>query len=146
MKRLFWKLLYPFCWLNWRMGGSYKWVNVGKAAWHPELFNPLWHHEWFGDDIPAMPGEVNLCGIMHRVTIADGMIIFANPYSGQRIIFVRDQHDPHALLWSVETGESAVACHLDAAYRWAKAVYGGEHEIKQPVTAEEKAGQSWLTC
>jgi hypothetical protein len=130
MKRLFWKILYPLCRLNWKMGGSYKWVNVGKAAWNPDFFDPLWHYEWFGDDIPAIPNKVNLCGIEYRIRVKDKCIRFSECIGGRLIEFRRNCS---VVLWSVSFTNYMPACHLDAAYRWVKAVYGDEHRIKSPI-------------
>lgn len=136
IKRTIWKLAYPFCRVLHRaLGLSYKWVNVGKAAWHPEYFDPLWHYQWFGDEITEMPEAVNLCGIMFHVSVADGLVTFSSRDFWEVIRFDRDPYDPHAMLWYIRVGGRVPACHVASATAWIEAVYGGSHEIKRKAVA-----------
>lgn len=141
MRRLLWKLAYPFTRMAHRLFGlSYKWVNVGKAAWHRERFDPLWHYEWFGDEIPEMPEHVNVCGIMYCVSVSEGLVSFRSRDSWSRMEFTRDPHDPYADLWYFEHSGHLPATHIDTAYRMVRAVYGGSHERKcLPLNPRTKA-------
>lgn len=132
--RIFWRIAYPFCWLgNKLFGTSYKWVNVGIAAWHREYFDPLWHHEWFGDPIDSMPPAVNVCGIMYEISVAEGLVQFLDRHcSGRRLRFERDPHDRYGFMWYFESSGAVPASHIQKAYDWIKAVYGGSHELKRP--------------
>lgn len=134
LRRLFWKCAYPFCRIGHKLFGlSYKWVNVGIAAWHGEYFDALWHWRWFGDSIDQMPDEVNLCGIVYRTTVAEGLVQFSESHcSGTRLCFERDPHDQYGFLWYYEGSQRVPACHWEEAYAWVKAVYGGSHELKRP--------------
>lgn len=128
-------MLYPFAWIgNKWLGLSYKWVNVAYAAWHPELYNPIWHYQWFGDAIEEMPDKVNLCGTMYDVTVSEGLVQFVNREMViTRISFERDPHDKYAELWYCSYAGSfnkVPASDLERAYEWIKAVYGGSFEVK----------------
>ena len=133
MRRLFWRLAYwPAIVAHRVFGASYKWVNVGKAAWHRELFDPLWHHECFGDPITAMPSEVNLAGHYYDVSSHEGLVTFKSedwPYPP--ILFERDPHDVHSHLWRVSCDGPMWAITMIDAYRWIEAVYGGSFEKKR---------------
>lgn len=133
VQRLWWRCAYPFARAGHRLFGlSYKWVNAGIGAWHRDLFDPLWQHEWYGDEIPAMPPRVNLRGSMYDVSIHEGMVTFVDRDSFTRLTFERDPHDRYGFLWYYEGSGRVAATHLEHAYKWIKAVYGGSHELKRP--------------
>ncbi len=136
MRRLAWKLAYPFCLIGHKFFGiRYKWVNIGIAAWNPESFDPLWHWQWFGDSIDEMPESVNLCGIRYRVTVAEGMVQFReSPFNGTVFRFERDPFDKYGFLWYFEGRGRVPSSHVEVAYEWVKAVYGGSHDLKRPAT------------
>lgn len=128
--RFKWRMAYwPALVLNRVFGVSYKWVNAGRGAWREDLYNPLWHHEWYGSPIPAIPNEVVLRGIGYRVSSHEGLVQFVSdsPFC-HTISFTRDPHDPHAHLWDVATSKPVSAEHIVEAYGWVKAVYGGPFE------------------
>lgn len=128
-------MAYPFVVVANKCGLSYKWVNVVRSAWitADTGFGPLWHFRWFGDEIKAMPDRVILCGIGYRVSVSEGLVLFKcdDGMSGTRLEFTRDPHDKYGFLWYVNLVGSCPGCHLEAAYEWVKAVYGGSHEIKK---------------
>ena len=131
--RLLWRLAHPFCVAGHKVFGlSYKWVNVSRAAWHRELFDPLWHHRLFGDEIQAMPDDVNLCGIRYNVTVAEGLIQFVSRDLHSRLMFERDPHDRYGFLWYYQGHGHVPVCHVCRAYEWVEAVYGGSHDLKRP--------------
>ena len=135
MKRLFWQCAYPVCLLCHKLFGlSYLWVNVDIAAWYPKYFDPLWHHEWFGDEIKRLPDYIILCGIGYRTSVSDGLVQFIcdDGMSNNRLRFDRDPHDSYGFLWYCDGVGRVPAPHWDCAYRWVKAVYGGPHELKRP--------------
>lgn len=134
IRRLFWRLALPFARAaNKWCGLSYRWVNVGIGAWREKSFDPLWHHEWYGDPVEHMPSRVILCGIGYRVIVAEGLVQFVcdDGMSGTRLCFERDPHAKYAFLWYFTCGQRVSASHVDKAYRWIKAVYGGSFENKQ---------------
>ena len=138
--RVFWMLVYPIAVFLHRWGGaSYAWVNVGKGAWHREYFDALWHYRWYGTRIERIPDEVNLCGIVYRVGVSEGLVTFVDRALGCRISFDRDSHDQHAHLWYSNTTGRIPADHYVKAYQWVEAVYGGAHEIKAPVVRVHRA-------
>jgi hypothetical protein len=128
-RRLFWRLLSPAVWAAHRLGWcSYKWVNVCHGARRPDRFDPLWQYEWYGAPISEMPAEVVLCGIGYRTGASEGTVTFVEEFTKRRITFDRDSIALEAQ-WYVSLGPSpAPAPHVDAAYRWVKAVFGGSHE------------------
>jgi hypothetical protein len=129
--RALWASLTPFVWALHRMGAcSLKWVHVCLGARRPDLFNPLWHHERFGDAIPALPDEVVLCGIGYRASASEGTVVFVCDWACSRITFERDHHDPHASLWYLTIAGRIPASHVDAAYRWVRAVFGGSFTVR----------------
>lgn len=134
VRRWFWRTAYPFCLVAHKAFGlSYLWVNVGIAAWHREHFDALWRHRWFGDAIAAMPASVNLCGIRYEVSVSEGLVQFVNRDLGiTRLCFERDPHDRYGFMWYYDGEQRVSACHLETAYEWIKAVYGGSHELKRP--------------
>lgn len=123
----------PFVLVGHKLGLSYKWVNVSRSAWGTSSHNDLWHYRWFGDEIDAMPDYVNLCGIMYRVVVAEGMVLFRcdDGMSTTMIEFHRDPHDQYGFLWYSEVNGRFPACHYERAHEWVKAVYGDDHEIKR---------------
>jgi hypothetical protein len=133
-RRLFWKLASPFAWCANRMGWcSYKWVNVCAGARRPDLCDALWQYEWYGAPIPEMPDSVILCGIEYRTGASEGTVTFVEDFTKCRITFERDAIARDAL-WYVELSGYRLktpAPHVDAAYRWVKAVFGGAHEWKE---------------
>jgi hypothetical protein len=135
VRRFFWRMAYPFVIVANKFGASYKWVNVVKSAWMTAEtgFGPLWHYRWFGDEIAAIPDRVVLCGIGYRVSVAEGLVLFKcdDGMSVTRIEFTRDPHDKYGFLWYVNVGGACPGCHLEQAYEWVKAVYGGSHQIKK---------------
>ena len=146
MRRLFWRCVYPIAVVTHRLfGTSYKWVNVGKSAWmRPETgYGALWHYQWFGDPIAAMPSKVNLCGIGYRVSVAEGLVLFCcdDGMSATQFRFERDPHARMTDLWYCEAVGMFSASHFDKAYTWVRAVYGGSFEIKaKPLSAAKAAG------
>ena len=126
MKRAFWIAASPIVWLLHRLGFcSYKWVNVCCGARHPELFNPLWQHRWYGERIAAMPDGVNLCGIGYTVSVAEGTVTFFDYYTKARITFDRDPYDRLSDLWYISLSHVIPAPHVREAYEWVCAVFGG---------------------
>ena len=144
MRRLFWRIFYPFAIVANKFGTSYKWVNVGMSAWMKPAdgFGPLWHYEWFGDVVEQMPARVNLCGIGYRVSVAEGLVLFRRDdgMSATQFRFERDPHDRHSDLWYCEAVGRFSASHFDKAYRWVQAVYGGSFKIKKKPLAARAAG------
>lgn len=134
MRRLFWRIAYPVTIAAHKLFGlSYRWVNVGKAAWlTPETgFGALWHYRWFGNEIRELPSHVILSGLRHTVSVHEGLVVFVSDMSSGRIEFTRDPHDQYAFLWYIATNGSVPACHVEDAIQWVDAVYGGSHEIKR---------------
>jgi hypothetical protein len=144
--RILWRIAYPFAYsLNLFGWLSYKWVNVSKSAWITSEtgFGELWHYEWFGDEIDAIPERVVLCGIGYRVAVSEGLVVFreACGMSAARIEFRRDPHDQYGFLWYLELNGCVSASHVEEAYKWVKAVYGGSHERKRPaIRVSQDAG------
>ena len=139
-RRLFWRCAYPVARLAHLFGASYKWVNVGRAAWHRESFDPLWHHEWFGDPIAALPDQVALCGVAYNVAVAEGTVVFttAYPFMGypKRLVFERRTY-----LWYADVCSGIPVVHVLQAYQWIAAVYGGSHVIRaEPETVYQWGG------
>ena len=133
MRRWLWRSVYPMAVVANRVFRlDYKWVNIGIGAWRRESFDPLWHHERYGDAIDAMPSQVNLCGIMYQVTVKEGMVTFVNRDAWSRLTFERDPHDRYGFMWYYEGTGRVAASHIDMAYRWIRAVFGGSHELKRP--------------
>lgn len=136
-RRLLWCVLIPVA--RWLPGRWSYWRNIAVSA-TGRGFDELWHHEHFGDRIDHLPNWVNLAGIRYKTSVAEGLVQFIGDggLGGQRIQFRRDPHDPHAYLWYVQSLE-VPASHVDQAYRWIKAVYGGSHQRKKPAKAESIA-------
>lgn len=131
MLRLLWRMAYPLCLIANKCGASYKWVNVGYGAWHPELFDELWHWEWYGTPIKAMPSSVNLGGHHWKVNCHEGLVQFIDEdFMCRPFHFERDPHDVHAHLWRLHCDGPAWASTVDYAYRWVQAVFGGSFEKK----------------
>ena len=148
MKRLIWRVLFPFCWLGNVVGFcSRAYRNKGHAAWRRDRFNPIIHYQYFGDSIAKMPERVILCGIGYIVSVSEGLVAFIeeSPMWGCRSVihFERDPYEKVQTLWRVSLQRSTAAPHVVAAYDWIKAVYGGSFEDKQkPIrsqTTEEGA-------
>lgn len=132
IKRMFWRLAYPFALAanNLKLC-SYRWVNLGHGAWRRDLFNDLWHHQHFGDEIEWMPNFVVLCGIGYRVSVAEGLVTFINrDLIHKQMNFERDPH-ADAELWYFTGSGNLPASHIQQAYDWVKAVYGGSFDRKQ---------------
>lgn len=140
IRRFSWRFAYPFCRILHRFGLSYKFVNIGIAAWNRESFNPLWHHKYFGDEITNMPESVNLCGILYHVAVSEGLVKFSSRDTWSFISFTRD---PFAMefLWYVELVGRVPASHVERAYEWIKAVYGGSFELKRPAIRGTTKGE-----
>jgi hypothetical protein len=133
-RRALWYLLSPVVWCAHRLGlCSYKWVNVCVGARRPDLFDPLWQYEWYGAPIRDIPSRVNLCGIEYHAGASEGTVTFVDDVTKCRITFERDAVEREALWYLALSGYrlTAPAPHVDAAYRWVKAVYGGSHEWKE---------------
>lgn len=130
---MFWRVLSPFVWCAHRMGVcSYKWVNVCHGAHHPERFDALWQYEWYGAPIRELPHLLTLCGIGYRVGASEGTVTFVEEFTRRRITFERDGIAREGLWYIALSGTMpAPASHIDAAYRWVQAVYGGSHEWKE---------------
>lgn len=144
MRRMLWRLAYPFALAAHRwFGASYTWVNVGRGAWHTPstAFDPLWHWRWYGTPIDSMPPSVNLCGIVYRVSVAEGLVLFiaTDGMSGNRMEFTRDPHDQHDHLWLLSLGGVTPATHVQKAYEWVKAVFGGSFDKKRPPLRQANA-------
>jgi len=135
MRRITWRFLYPFTLLLHKIFGlSYKWVNVGIGAWRRDLFDLLWHYEWYGDKIEELPESVILCGIRYHTVAREGLVQFFNNDMGvTRLQFERDPYDNCGALWYYVGGKrkEVPVAHIDKAYRWLIAVYGGSHEMKR---------------
>lgn len=127
-------MVYPFVILLHKFGFSYKWINVSRSAWvHPTNdFQLLWHYQWFGNPIEHMPPQVILNGILYRVIVAEGLVIFKCD-SGMLPIKFHFYRDPYcdSFLWVTEVRGPFPACHFESAYDWIKAVYGGPHSVKK---------------
>lgn len=137
MRRLFWKLMYPFTVIgNRHFGLNYKWVNVARGAWTPTGFNPLWHYEWYGDPIPDLPKYVILHGIGYETEYneACSIVSFVNTDFRDRITFNRNMSTS---LWYVSFTRDPPASHIATAYKWVQAVFGGSFEFRIPVKSEE---------
>lgn len=126
----------PFCFVAYKLGASYYWVNRCRGAWNRNSFDQLWQHKHYGDPITEMPKEVVLHGILFRVVVSDGLVQFIEVMGigTNRIMFERDPHSRHAFMWYCEISHQMPACYIIRAYEWVEAVYGGSHNIKrQPV-------------
>lgn len=129
--RLFWRLAYPCCRIAFHVfGASYKWVNYGYGAWHPELYDPIWHHQHYADELLGLPDRVNIRGMGYAATAVEGLVIFRSRDCGSTITFDRDPHDQHAQLWYVKLNGNVPADHVEEAYRWVKGLFGGSFEKK----------------
>ncbi len=131
MRRAFWVMLSPFAWIAHRVGlCSYKWVNVCHGARRRDRFDALWQYEWYGTPIGSIPEEVGLCGIGYRTAVSEGTVTFVDDVSRTRITFDRDPHDPFAAMWYLQlvSFTGMPASHVDVAYRWVRAVFGGSFE------------------
>lgn len=136
MRRLFWMVAYPLAYLAHRIvGASYKWVNVGHGAWRRDRFDALWHWEWYGTPVPALPDRVNLCGILYSAAEHEGLVTFTPEWIHQRpdwrITFRRDSIE-QASVWYVEVGGEIAAPHVREAYQWVCAVFGDSFESRRP--------------
>jgi hypothetical protein len=131
-RRLMWRVLSPVVWCAHRLGlCSYKWVNVCHGASRPDRFDPLWQYEWYGAPIREVPAEVVLCGIGYRTGASEGTVTFVEDFTKRRITFKRDAHAREGLWYVSLSGAIPFpAPHVDAAYRWVRAVFGGSHEWK----------------
>lgn len=133
LRRRAWQCVYPLAKLGhlW-FGLSYKWVNVGIGAWHADLFDPLWQHRWYGDSVEELPASVNLNGMRYDTSVSEGLVQFVNRDFGlTRICFARDPHDQHSVLWYFEATGKVPASHIETAYNWVKAAFGGSFENKR---------------
>lgn len=134
VKRIFWAAVSPVVWALHRVGlCSYKWVNVCIGARHPQSFDALWQHRWYGAAIPSLPDEVVLCGILYATAVAEGTVTFFESFAKTRITFDRDPYDTQAQLWYVTIASATIipASHVRAAYEWTCAVFGGSFEFRQ---------------
>lgn len=134
-RRMWWAGVSPVVWMLHRAGRcSYKWANVCHGARHPDRFDALWQHQWYGEPIPALPDELTLCGIGYTTAVAEGTVTFLDPFTRTRITFDRDPHDRLAALWTVTlSGTTSIpASHVRSAYEWVCAVFGGSHDLKSP--------------
>ena len=132
VRRVLWMLARPFAWLGHRVGlWSLAPVNVAVLAWRRDLGDALDHFEHFGTPIDALPEFVILCGIGYCTAVSEGTVVFTEYFTGRRIVFERDHHDPLAFMWYVESSGRVAASHMDAAYRWIRAVFGGSFERRR---------------
>lgn len=134
MKRFVWRCLYPVVKSAYAIGFlSYKWVNVANSAWLTSKtgFDALWHHRWFGDPIESLPEKVNLCGLRYKTSVSEGLVQFVanDGMTNTRIKFIRDPHDRYAFLWYIELSPNCPYCHVQAAYAWVEAVFGGDYVL-----------------
>lgn len=131
-RRALWRALSPFVWAAHRLGWcSYKWVNVCHGARRPDRFDALWQYEWYGAPIRELPAHLTLCGIGYRASASEGIVTFVAEFTRCRITFERDVIAGEGLWYLTLSGMSPIAAsHVDAAYRWVKAIYGGSHEWK----------------
>ncbi|HXD48478.1 MAG TPA: hypothetical protein VN600_06890 [Gemmatimonadaceae bacterium] len=138
-KRAFWVLASPFAWALHRVGWcSFTHVNVCHGARHPDRFDALWQHRWYGEPIPTLPAEVGLCGIPYETAVAEGTVTFVDPCTMSRITFDRDPYDRFADQWTVLlAGSTSIpAAHVRQAYEWVCAVFGDSFETRSiPTTA-----------
>ena len=131
MRRLFWRVVSPLVRLANKAGWlSYKWCNVCIASWDRNSFDQLWQYEWFGDEIPIIPLNVNICGMGYAVSYHEGLVKFSRRDGWTFITFMRDPHDVHAHLWYIDLRGNVPASHVDVAYNWVRAVHGGSFEKK----------------
>lgn len=134
-RRMFWRAASPFVWCANRLGWcSYKWVNVCTGARRPDLFDELWQYEWYGAPIRELPSEVRLCGIGYRTAASEGTVVFIEDFTKRRMTFDRDAIAREAMWHLTLSGcplPASPASHVDAAYRWIQAVFGGSHEWKR---------------
>lgn len=143
-KRIRWRLLTPFVKLAYAFNFiGYKWVNVVNSAWlTPQTgFDALWHHRWFGDAINSLPDRVNLRGICYKTSVAEGLVQFVanDGMTCNRIKFIRDPHDKYSMLWYVELSKDCPYCHVQSAFEWVEAVFGGDHaSFRMPVQSKKK--------
>lgn len=130
--RAFWAILSPFVWATNSAGlCSYKWVNICTGARRPDLFDQLWHHQHYGTPIAALPDSVNLCGWRYETAVAEGTVTFVEGFTLHRITFDRD-HVTRESLWYVTLPDFPIAAsHVQAAYAWVCAVFGGSHEWRR---------------
>lgn len=136
MRRFLWRCATPAVYLAHRAGWcSYEWVNVCHGAWRRDRFDPLWHHERYGDPIETLPDTTILCGIRYDVQAHEGLVVFRCDWSARTVVFERDDHDPFADLWYAEINGRVPASHVDMAYRWIRAVFGGSHVRKRSTVA-----------
>jgi lysozyme family protein len=78
-----------------------------------------------------IPNEVNLRGIMHRVTVHEGGVLFspADPFGPcwTRMMFERKAGCWHVTLGSSDDNAVMVS-HVEEAMRYAEQWFGGNHE------------------
>lgn len=118
-RRILWRLATPFVAIAHRLGAcSYKWVNVCRGAWRLDRFDPLWHYEWYGTPIKAIPSQVILRGIGYETAASDGAVVFIEEFTRRRIVFRRNS----AAIWEVSSVGSIDADRVCDAYAWVKAV------------------------
>ena len=75
-------------------------------------------------------------GVPYRTVVREGLILFKDNsgMSGSQIAMTRDPHARYSFLWYLEYDQcyqNIPMTHVDKAYRWVCAVYGGSHEIKK---------------
>jgi hypothetical protein len=140
VRRACWVMLSPIVWAAHRFGWcSYTWVNVCHGARRPDRFDALWQHRWYGAPVTALPDQVILGGTGYRTAVSEGTVTFVEEFTRGRITFDRDPHDRLADLWYLTLSRHAhAATHVDAAYAWVRAVFGGSFERRAiPIRAEE---------
>lgn len=117
-RRIFWRLATPFVAIAHRLGAcSYKWVNVCRGSWRLDRFDPLWHYQWYGTPITAIPAQVILRGIGYEAAATDGAVVFIEEFTRRRIVFRRNS----AAIWEVSSVGSIDADRVCDAYAWVKA-------------------------
>lgn len=166
-RRAFWCVITPQVWAVWHLYKqfypelwrkpdgplSYKWMNVCHSAWQPNSFDKLWQYQWFGDPIEKLPAYVNLCGIVYKTVVTEGLVLFKadNGMTGTNIAMERDPHAKYSFMWYMnyeKTFQKVAMAHVERAYDWVKAVYGGSHEMKQaplPESREPEDVYDWRT-
>lgn len=115
--------LLPWRWFS-KALGSY---TLGRSLWHPSEFPDAYRWEHFRHPLKRLPAQVILGGISHRVSEAEGLIVFSQEAgfygTHSRICFERDA----GMLWYLkfsETWDKVPMSHVLKAYRYVEAVYG----------------------
>lgn len=128
-RRAVWIIATPFVSVANRIGlCSYKWVNICVGARRPDLFDELWHHEYYGTPIRVLPSRVILSGIDYTAAAHEGIVTFFDDATKCRISFLRDAIEKEGLWYLELAGSHVAAPHVQKAYGWVCAVFGGSHE------------------